>query len=380
MRRILSVIALGAAVGVPAVQAQTAGSTEPAKPATTWADKVSVKGDVRFRYETIDEEGKDTRTRERVRVRAAVIAKPTSELETGIGLSTSEDGDPVSSNVTLGDGGSRKDVYFDLMYLDYHPESVPGLRGILGKQENPFVKVSDLVYDNDYNPESAALKYKFGEDDLQFLANGAVTFLEERSEDDDTMMYGAQAAVKLQNEKASYVQGGASWYLFDNMEGFAPIYDPAKGAKGNSTTKIVGSDGKTNSVYATDFSMPELFLEAWMNSKIPVGLYANYVVNTEADSEDTGYLLGLKIGKIKDPGSWSFDYNFRHLEKDAVVGQLTDSDSFGGGTDGEGHRVSASYQVAKNLTGTLTYFMDQKGISGDEKDYDRLQIDLMGKF
>lgn len=383
MKKLLLGLTLAACASAPAVFAQTAtpaSPSEPVKAATSWADKTAFKGDVRFRYENIDSEGKDQRERERVRARLQAVAKPSTELEAGIGLSTTEANDPVSGNQTLTGSGSRKNAYFDLMYIDYHPEAVPGLRTVLGKQETPFIKVSDLVFDNDYNPEALAIKYKTG-DSVQFLLNGAGVALEERAEDSDTMMYGAQAAIKLQNEQASYLQAGISYYQYENMKGYAPLFDPVKGAKGNSTDKVVGSDGKTNVLYANEFTIPELFIEGWMNSAIPVGFYANYAYNDDASSEETAYLIGFKVGKAKNPGDFDFDYNYREVQKNSVVGMLTDSDSFGGGTDGKGHRLSLGYQISKGLKGSVTYFMDKTGISKDETlDYNRLQVDLIAKF
>ncbi len=83
--------------------------------ASSWAEKVQLKGDYRFRYEYIDQEDKDSRTRWRVRARPLLVAKPTPELEVGFGLGSGSD-DPVSTNQTLGGGSTSKDVWIDLAY------------------------------------------------------------------------------------------------------------------------------------------------------------------------------------------------------------------------------------------------------------------------
>ena len=82
---------------------------------TSWAEKVKWKGDFRYRYEDIDEDTKDDRQRHRIRARAALIAQATDNVEVGLGLATGGD-DPVSTNQTLGGGGSTKDVRLDLAY------------------------------------------------------------------------------------------------------------------------------------------------------------------------------------------------------------------------------------------------------------------------
>ena len=50
-------------------------------------------------------------------------------------------------------------------------------------------------------------------------------------------------------------------------------------------------------------------------------------------------MAGATLGKAKDKGSWQFDYNYRDLEADAVVGAFSDSDFAGGGTGAEGHKL-----------------------------------------
>lgn len=95
-------------------------------------------------------------------------------------------------------------------------------------------------------------------------------------------------------------------------------------------------------------------------------------------SEDQGWLIGCKLNKAKKPGSWEFSYDYRDLEKDAVIGIFSDSDFIGGGTNGKGHRFGITYQLAKNLQAALTYFLNERGDNGD--DYRRLQADLKFKF
>jgi hypothetical protein len=58
----------------------------------------------------------------------------------------------------------------------------------------------------------------------------------------------------------------------------------------------------------------------------------------------------------------------------------TDSDRWGGGTDGKGHKVYAKYQIMKNLQLGGTYFKDDKGIAKGGTDYDRMQLDLVAAF
>ena len=117
---------------------------------TGWAEKVKWQGDFRYRGESIDDGGNE-RDRQRIRARAALIAKPVENIEVGLGMATGGD-DPVSTNQTLGGGGSTKDLRLDLAYAKWQPGAF-WLSG--GKVKNPYFRTykSALVWDGDFRPE-----------------------------------------------------------------------------------------------------------------------------------------------------------------------------------------------------------------------------------
>ena len=351
-----------------------------AKAPSAWADKLTLKGDLRYRYELVDQEGKEERTRNRIRARIGAEAKPADDVKVGLRLSTSEGGDPVSSNQTLGDGASRKDVFFDLAYLTWSPAAVSGLSLTGGKMENPFVTVSDLVFDGDLNPEGAAVNYTLGGDGLELLLNGGYFWVEERSSDkDDGTMLGGQLAAKLKTEGLSAL-AGVGYYAFQNLEGYSIIGEKSFG---NSTTGGE-EDPVTGEVapllYANEFEILDAVAEISLKMGVPVAFYGNVAINQDADEDDTGYLAGVRVGKTKAPGSVDFNYNYRELEANAVLGAWSDSDFIGGGTDGRGHKLSLGVQLTQVLKGNVTYIMNEIGLDGDSKDYDRLQVDVSAKF
>ncbi len=114
--------------------------------------------------------------------------------------------------------------------------------------------------------------------------------------------------------------------------------------------------------------------------KVPVLLNAQYVVNIEAknSNEDTAYLAGITIGKAKDKGSWEIGYNYRDIQKDAVVAGLNDSDFAGETwTDCSGHVFKCKYQIAKNLSVDGAYILST---NFKNQDANTLQADLNFKF
>lgn len=347
-----------------------------------WYDDMKFKGDVRYRFENIDEEGKDNHQRDRIRARLGVFPRVNNELDVGIQVATGEESgnkeNPTSSNATLTDGFSGKGIFLDLAYFDWHPDVLKGIDLIGGKMKNPFITVGDYMWDGDVNPEGMAAKYHVGKD-LEFLSNAGYMWVYERSATDDTKMYGVQGALKYHLNADAHVMIGASGYMFDNMEGFDVIdWSGAKKTYGNSKVSAV-SGTTTNSQYAMEYTEVEGFAEVAFMVGLPVALFGSYVVNTDADENDTGFMVGGAIGKAKDPKTFEVGYNYRELEKDAVVGAFSDSDSWGGGTDGRGHKVYGKYQIHKNWQAGIAYFMNDKKLE-DSVDYERLQVDLVASF
>ncbi|HMO50636.1 MAG TPA: putative porin [Kiritimatiellia bacterium] len=346
-----------------------------AKP--NWSEKLTLKGDVRARFESIDEEGKETRNRGRVRARLGAYARVNDEIDAAIALA-SGDADPISTNQTLGEGFSSKDVRLDLAFIDWHPGALPGSI-VLGKMNMPFIAVNDLQWDGDLNPEGAALKLNVPAGDaISLVFNGGAFYVVERGSADETMLYGAQAAIVMKDDGLN-LTAGVSYFLYDNLAGFETISSATSGF-GNSTDKEMDADGKVvKAMYKYDYEILELFAKIGFNVGLPVEIAGNFLQNQEVDDDDTGYMIGIKLGKLKDPGSFDFGYSYRELEKDAALGAFADSDAWGGGTDGKSHKVQLGYQIAKNTSGSITYFMSEKGLDNG-KDYDRLQVDLSVKF
>lgn len=113
-----------------------------------------------------------------------------------------------------------------------------------------------------------------------------------------------------------------------------------------------------------------------------MAVFVDYVKNV-AEGEiagNEGWLVGAKAGKLNNPGSWELRYNYRNIEKDAVLGVFTDSDFIGGGTDGKGSEFGFDIQVAKNFTAGASYFLNKLGTAAGADDYHRLQLDLVFKF
>ncbi len=366
MSKRLTLSALCALAGLTVMNMQEAS-------AQNWADKTKIKGDIRLREEFINQDDKDERNRIRLRARVGIEAEVSDDLTVKVGVASGSD-DPVSTNQTLGEGFSKKGLNIDKAYFIWSPEALGGVAVHGGKMDNPFIATKDLIWDGDLTPEGVALKTKLGDDAMALAVNLGGFQIQERSSDDETYLLGAQAAVQSEGEAVDLTLG-VSVYHYEAMQGFSTIYDETD-SFGNSTVPVLDDEGEEVSLlYANDYTLVEGFASVGLSG---MKLYASVVNNTEASDNDMGFIGGVTFGKAKDPGSMQFDYNYRDLEADAVVGAFTDSDSGGGGTDVSGHKFSLAYQVSKNIQLAGTLFVNE--INDGSTDYTRAMLDLIAKF
>jgi hypothetical protein len=128
---------------------------------------------------------------------------------------------------------------------------------------------------------------------------------------------------------------------------------------------------------------------------LPLSLYGQFVKNDEAvdlinpntravlfrgGSEDTAWLLGLRT----NVAGVAFDYNYRDVDRNAVVGAFTDSDFGVGFTTGKGHKFKLQYDFLTNFYLVVTYFKTESDVASrfdlDGASADTLLVDLNARF
>ncbi|RZO77307.1 MAG: hypothetical protein EVA68_01585 [OM182 bacterium] len=337
-------------------------------------NKIDVKGDLRYRYEDIQTEGKPGRERSRVRARISGVANPTKDIEIGIGLA-SGGSDPTSTNQTLGNGGTSKGVVLDLAYFSWKMGNGVGVIG--GKFKNVFYRPekNTMMWDGDYNPEGLAVTYNRG----PIFINTGLNWLESDAKVDKPIaMLGAQIGYSTEiNSSALTI--GAGFYDFP-VKGRTVFRGDNDDFFGNSFM-CTDSEALLGCKYNYDYEEIEVFVHLKTSlANQPTTFYADYVHNKAATDLNTGFEAGLIIGKASEPASWQFGYSYRDLEADAVFGAVGDSDVGGGGTDVKGHVLKGKFAINKTWKLALTYFDNKKDMSGKNQNYDRFQIDTEFKF
>lgn len=336
---------------------------------------VKIEGDFRYRYENIDADQLGTRERNRIRARVAVTAKPADHIEVGIGLASGSE-NAVSTNQTLGNGGSTKDISLDLAYFKW--QATPGFNVIGGKMRNIFYSPAGhgLIWDRDYRPEGFGFTFERG----NYFLNTAVNFLESDSKNSDgTTAYGFQTGYKGSVGNSQLV-AGVGYFEIDtkNREVLVGDSDEFFG----NTFSCLDPDARTGCTYNNNYEELELFAQFSATiSETPISLFIDLVQNQDASDLDTAWAAGMKLGKAGAPRTWELSYIYQNIEADAVLGLITDSDFAGGGTDSKGHMFEGTWAINKKWKIGFTFFDNQRSLDvGVEEDYKRIMLDTSYKF
>jgi hypothetical protein len=335
-----------------------------------WFQNVTVSGDLRTRYEQLDDEARaNPRDRSRIRARVGIEAEVNDDWTVAVGIATGGD-NPISTNQSFNNGGSTKSLGLDYAYFEYSGIENTTIAG--GKYKNVFYKAGgyNLIFDGDYRPEGLALSWEAS----NVFFNAATMFLnsdDRGGSSDKEMAWGLQLGYEADLDSARFIFGGS--YYNTSVAGSKPFYDD------EDYRNTLAADG----TYLNDYENVEVFGDLRTEvADLPFRLYASYVTNQDADEFDTGYAFGAKLGSVSGKGSWDIGYTYQDLEADAVFGGFTDSDFGGGGTDNKGHLIDFGYGLAENTEFGITYFINEYGenANGYATDFDRLHVFVSQKF
>jgi hypothetical protein len=360
------------------------GQVESRKDVPAWVNKITWKGDLRFRNETLDQQYAPERNRFRIRARAGLEARVNDTVRTEFALATTEGSDPRSSNQTLSGENSRKPILLDVAYAEWSPSADWKLTA--GKMRFPLVRPGQSIFiDADVNPEGLAATWAHGD----FFAGALYNLLEERSAATESTMLAGQFAWRPRFGPGK-LSLGTGYYTFHGVKGRNPFHNSS--SNGNTTTAVLGECVDAAPCLVNGYDILQLFAE-WSRpvAGSPLSLFADYAHNTAADNSfDTAWAVGITWGKASDPMTWEVGYSYHQIEKDAVYGQFFESDYGAGVTDSRGGILRVAFAPARNWVINAGYSVVETGVdvaatvagvgSVRNRNYHRLQLDLNFKY
>src|SRR2546425_3812609 len=380
-----------------------------------WVTSVRLVSDLRMRYDGIYAPDPDFVTRQRIRPRLRLggIATLRDDVEIGFRLASTPSvgkdsgGDPLSTNQTFEDNGSRKPVGIDWAFARWTPIHTPEWTGsfALGKLENPPNYTED-VFDVDYTPEGLAEQFSYklhpnhtasaylGQymlDELQFSEKDPFLFLEQ---------------LRLESKWGKHVNTAftVSGLSIANPESLTTASVPDSN-HGNTRT--------TNGVLVNAYQL--LIADARLaynldsfplyKGPFPISLNGEYIHNFGASRDNTAYSFGPSFGRVTQTGNvlkgnWEISYRYQELQGDANYEELTASDNgafyrsrpvgepgsgsfrptFLNGLNLRGHAFRLAYAPSDSLVIDARVWLNEAIREADSVEGIRVLLDLVWKF
>lgn len=360
--------------------------------ANKWLKDLKFSGDLRLRYEAFNlhtgnpaDTYQSDRNRFRFRLRYGFEKTFNPEMKVGFSMASGDkavatgyNGDPISTNQTLGNNFNFKNIWIEKAYATYTPEwakigPVTGFETTAGKFNNPFEKGStDMIWDRDLKPEGIYEKIDAKILDTEnfdlkgYLTTGQFVLSESgNTGTKDANLFAYQAGLN----PVFYVPGlerpvdalsAVSVYSYQNYakqpyDSYVPTSSSGTSmANGNLTGPASGT------LNAGHFNVLSFYQEvALYPYGIPVRPFAEFARNMDnkstlmTDSGSDAWSLGLTLGKLVKKGDWQGSYQYKWIGANAVPGAFNDSD-FGGYNYGGTNKAGSAIKLGYNLTDYLT--------------------------
>lgn len=350
----------------------------------SWIDQINFSGDLRLRYEYFNNESPTPdRQRERFRLRFGTEITIRRFL-VGIRLA-SGGGEHVSTNQSFDSLFNQKQLWIDRAYLRWKAADWITLTG--GRMPNPFFTVysTDIVWDDDINPEGIAqnLRFKPADQAILFINAGQFVLDEDAADSNDQWLFGEQLGVELALNPATKLTLAVADYYATNIKksnlGQTTTQD------GNSRVACPPPSTDTNCL-SSQYNVVDITLQlATEVGSLPIALMGDYIrnINKTTSGKNFGLQAGVVLGKASAPHTWEVAYLYKYSETDATLADLADSDFGNGGTNRKGHITWVAYNFTKYLQFKTKFFSTKvvnENLAPFRNNIDRLQVDLMVKF
>jgi len=361
-----------------------------------WYDKMNFFSDFRYRLQSEKYELKDySRDRQRIRFRFGFEASiydisdlntRTDDLFIGLRLASAGDpqGDPRSTNDTLGPNMYPTSIMLDRAYLKYIPfeNFFHDLTLFAGKYGNQFYNISSLLWDSDINFEGISLHYNnySGKRAEYFINSGYWQLYENKNEGIDPKIIGIQPGLKYKLTSKISLEAAYTIWQIPGVED-NDFFTVGSGFTGEyNTTK---NQSLANGINTHDFSSKLIYKRS---ADSTIQLFYQQIINQAAELDNSGMLVGASIGsfKVQKAGDWQLKWEQRRLERDAFLDIFPDSDVYGGHTGTLGQTLELTFGFRQNVKATVKNIkadlLDEKVESSYNGSLELWQFDINVKF
>jgi len=345
---------------------------------------LKLSGDFRLRYEHTGNQqlldpppaGQNaSRDRGVLRFRAGLTMPVNEMFSLGARLVTGNPDDPNSTDETIGNFVDDLTISLDRAYLEFNYKNLM-LTG--GKFQNPFRTKTDIVWDDDVNPQGIGGRYTFaGLGKVTPRIVGLFELIDEFSTSDDSYMWGGQFELGIQPSSALTLTAAAAYqdYTINSL--------------GNSNSGDWGTNNikPDSSGYLSDFNLLDFIGIVQYNTseRFPLRVVGDYVKNLGAEVEDDqGFSVDAYLGRVSNRNDVRFQYGYSQVETDAVLAAFS-HDNTTQPTNYMQHTFNIDFVLLPNTVFTGTFYLYRRNkatatISDTSTYAKRLRLNLLLRF
>lgn len=333
-------------------------------------DEVSLKGDLRVRYDyqDNDEADNDPKDRLRLRFRAGLQwMNPAENWEVAAGLATGGlDGNTTNATFSNEQVFETGDIRLDYAYAQHN---LKNFTFIAGQHKNIFYSTMAL-WDSDVRPAGFAARY----DMAPFFVNAGY-FQVRYVNQDIAEMNAVQAGIDTGN----VVVAAALYNTHDTAEFLNDQGRDAEAPALNPDYEYRIADFYTECAFETAGIEISPFGQVIYNFGAEGGPGQGALAGSlDPEEENFGWLVGVD-GEYE---KYSLGVEYAQIGADAAVQEIKDSD-FGSGldsTDVKGFKIGLGYMVTPHMQFKTTAYYYEPLERDLDREVDRYQVDLKYKF
>ncbi len=321
----------------------------------SWVKRFKLSADARLRYHYDRKEGEKEEHRDRWRIRLRVGGQ--FEVADWVWIKARIFTDYFTFGDTENTSDDKIPVGFDRYYVHLKPYEF--LEIMAGGFEGPFA-TSTLVYDAWYTLQGFMEHFKYKVGAWRFGLMAGQTMMNEPFWVEGDYLDAARA----KNNGYLFVNKAYISYEMPSMTIMPSV------THWNYTAMEAPEDEGAD---VQDYKMinPALVLKLLFIESLPISLYTDFVVNTEADEDDFGFQLGATLGGLNKAGDFALGGSYKRVEANATYGAKADSDN-GFPVNGSTVHGFVSYAFTEWWNADVLFWYTEQ-IEGDDN-YTNLKI------
>ncbi len=348
----------------PVAEVASAPTAPPAGATSAEPPRFDFYGETLVRLATLHQgscSGCPDRTIGRFRVRFGAEGRLAPGLRAVFGVSTGELNDPNSVYQTFGGSLGRKATTFDRGYLVYAPRRAPWVELSAGKFPYPWVR-SSMTFDVDFFPEGASERVSVNLSRAgalrQLSAQALQVVVNEQAAGADMLLLGGQSTATVRFGPRLTTRAVGTFFNVTQPDLILRTQLDGTNVGVRNTNALLGTAGG-GSRYLSAFRYVNVIAEntvstSWVSMPVTATIELHRNVKAATD-RDTAVSLRIDGGRLQRPRDWGFGWHVFHVEQDAIVSALGESD-WRAPSNVLQHRFAFSFVAQAHLRTHVTWY------------------------